>query len=123
MTVNFTTFGLEKGKTYDAKIVCAAANAEELFEAPLSLRIWGEDVEEILSNTYNIYPNPTTGMVTVEGDNIDFVAVYNSVGQLVKVVKTQANVVDMSAYENGVYFFNVVDNAGQSSVQRVVVAK
>ena len=62
-------------------------------------------------------------MVTVEGDNIDFVAVYNSVGQLVKVVKTQASVVDMSAYENGVYFFNVVDNAGQSSVQRVVVAK
>ena len=62
-------------------------------------------------------------MVTVEGDNIDYVAVYNSVGQLVKVVKTQANVVDMSAYENGVYFFNVVDNAGQSSVQRVVVAK
>ena len=123
MTVNFTTFGLEKGKTYDAKIVCAAANAEELFEAPLSLRIWGEDVEEILSNTYSIYPNPTTGMVTVEGDNIDFVAVYNSVGQLVKVVKTQASVVDMSAYENGVYFFNVVDNAGQSSVQRVVVAK
>lgn len=62
-------------------------------------------------------------MVTVEGDNIDYVAVYNSVGQLVKVVKTQANVVDMSAYENGVYFFNVVNNAGQSSVQRVVVAK
>ena len=62
-------------------------------------------------------------MVTVEGDNIDFVAVYNSVGQLVKVVKTQANVVDMSAYENGVYFFNVVDNAGKNSVQRVVVAK
>ncbi len=123
MTVNFTTFGLEKGKTYEAKIVCAASNAEELFEAPLSLRIWGEDVEEILSNTYNIYPNPTTGVVTVEGDNIDYVAVYNSVGQLVKVVKTQDNVVDMSAYENGVYFFNVVDNAGQNSVQRVVVAK
>ena len=62
-------------------------------------------------------------MVTVEGENIEFVTVYNSVGQLVKVVKTQNNVVDMSAYDNGVYFFDVVDNAGQSSVQRVVVAK
>jgi hypothetical protein len=29
----------------------------------------------------------------------------------------------MSAYENGVYFFNIVDNAGQSALQRVVVAK
>ncbi len=123
VNINFSTFGLEGGKTYEAKVVFAANNTDELFEIPLSLRIWGEDVEEILNNTYNIYPNPTTGMVTVEGENINYVAVYNSVGQLVKVVKTQNSVVDMSAYENGVYFFNVVDNAGQNSVQRVVVAK
>ena len=123
MTINFNTFGLEGGKTYEAKVVFAVNNTDKVFEAPLSLRVWGEDVEEVLNNNYNIYPNPTTGMVTVEGENIDFITVYNSVGQLVKVVKTQNNVVDMSAYENGVYFFNVVDNAGQNSVQRVVVAK
>ena len=121
--INFNTFGLEGGKTYEAKLVIAVNNTDDIFEAPLYLRIWGEDVEEVLNNAYNIYPNPTTGMVTVEGENIEFVTVYNSVGQLVKVVKTQNNVVDMSAYDNGVYFFNVVNNAGQSSVQRVVVAK
>ena len=123
MKINFNAFGLEAGKTYEAKVVFAVNNVDELFEAPLLLQVCGENVEELLSNTYNIYPNPTTGMVTVEGDNINYVAVYNSVGQLVKVVKTQNSVVDMSAYDNGVYFFNVVDNAGQSSVQRVVVAK
>ena len=123
MDINLSTFGLKKGETYEAKLVVDVANAETLFETPLTLYVWAEDVEEILSNTYNVYPNPTTGMVTVEGENINFVAVYNSVGQLVKVVKTQSNVVDMSAYENGVYFFNIVDNAGQNSVQRVVVAK
>ena len=123
MTINFNTFGLEGGKTYEAKVVFAVNNTDKVFEAPLSLRVWGEDVEEVLNNNYNIYPNPTTGMVTVEGENIDFITVYNSVGQLIKVVKTQNNVVDMSACENGVYFFNVVDNAGQNSVQRVVVAK
>ena len=42
---------------------------------------------------------------------------------LVNVVKNANNTVDMSAYENGVYFFNIVDNAGQSALQRVVVAK
>ena len=123
MDINMSTFGLKKGETYEAKLVVDVANAESLFETPLTLYVWGENVNEILSNTYSIYPNPTTGMVTVEGENINFVAVYNSVGQLVKVVKTQSNVVDMSAYENGVYFFNIVDNAGQNSVQRVVVAK
>lgn len=123
INVNCTTFGLEAGKTYDAKIVFSVNNVDELFEVPLSLQIWGEGVEEVLNNAYNIYPNPTTGMVTVEGENIDYIAVYNSVGQLIKVVKTQENNVDMSACENGVYFFNVVDNAGTNSVKRVVVAK
>ncbi len=121
--INFSTFGLEDGKTYTAKIVFNTNTEEGVIELPLSLYVWGENVEEILSNTYNIYPNPTTAQVTVEGENINYIAVYNSVGQLVKIVRTQNNVVDMSAYENGVYFFNIVDNAGQSSVQRVVVAK
>ena len=123
MKINLKTYGLEAGKTYEAKLMVGVNNIEEMFEIPLPLRVWGENVEEILNNAYNIYPNPTTGMVTVEGENINYVAVYNSVGQLVKVVKTQNSVVDMSAYDNGVYFFNVVDNAGQNSVQRVVVAK
>ena len=123
INVEFSSFYLEPGKTYDAKIVFNSTASEESIELPVSLHVFPEDVEEILSNTYNIYPNPTSAQVTVEGDNINYIAVYNSVGQLVKVVKTQDNVVDMSANENGVYFFNIVDNAGQSSVQRVVVAK
>ena len=123
MNIKFNTFGLKYGETYEAKLILDVNNIDELFEIPLTLYIWGENVNEILSNAYNIYPNPTTAQVTVEGENISYIAVYNSVGQLVKVVNTQSNVVDMSANENGVYFFNIVDNAGQSSVQRVVVAK
>ena len=121
--INFTSIGLEEGKKYDAKIVFNTNTEEGVIELPLSLYVWGENVEEILSNTYNIYPNPTTAQVTVEGENIDYIAVYNSVGLLVKVVRTQNNIVDMSTNENGVYFFNIVDQDGQSSVQRVVVAK
>ena len=120
--VNFTSLGLKDGEEYEATIVFKTTN-DDMFELPVSLYVWGENVEEILSNTYNIYPNPTAAQVVVEGDNINYIAVYNSVGQLVKVVKTQDNVVDMSADENGVYFFNIVDKAGNSSVQRVVVAK
>ena len=123
INVEFSSFYLEPGKTYDAKIVFNSTASEESIELPVSLYVFPEDVEEILSNTYNIYPNPTAAQVTVEGENINYIAVYNSVGQLVKVVRTQNNVVDMSANDNGVYFFNIVDNAGQSSVQRVVVAK
>ena len=125
LTVDVTTFGLKEGETYEANVHFVTNVPEkETIDIPLSLLVLsGDNVEEILSNTYNIYPNPTSASVTVEGDNIDYIAIYNSVGQLVKVVKTQDNIVDMSACENGVYYFNIVDNAGQNSIQRVVVAK
>lgn len=73
------------------------------------------------NNTYDIYPNPTTGLVTVKSGNVNYIVIYNSVGQRLRVV--QDNAVDMGEFENGVYFFNIVDNAGSSSMQRVIVAR
>ncbi|MBQ8223080.1 MAG: T9SS type A sorting domain-containing protein [Bacteroidales bacterium] len=124
VTVNFSSIGLEAEQTYEAEIIFTTNDPENGTKLiPVTLSVKGENVNEILSDTYNVYPNPTTGAVMVEGENIDYIAVYNSVGQLLNVVKNETNVVDMSQYENGVYFFNIVDNAGQESLQRVVVAK
>ena len=122
ITVNLSTIGLEENETYEAAVKFVTNDpAQPVVEIPLTLVVKGESIAENVVETYNVYPNPTTGAVTVEGENIDYIAVYNSVGQLVNVVKNANNTVDMSAYENGVYFFNIVDNAGQSALQRVVV--
>ncbi len=123
ITVNLSSIGLQEG-TYEAAVKFVTNDpAQPTVSIPLTLNVTGVDVMEVLSEAYNIYPNPTTGVVTVEAENINYIAVYNSVGQLVNVVKVVNNMVDMSNYDNGVYYFNIVDNAGQSSVQRVVVAK
>ena len=125
ITVDLTSIGLKTGESYDAKLVFLTnITGKETVEIPVTLNIVADDnVEEVLSNAYNIYPNPTSAQVIVEGENINYIAVYNSVGQLVSVVKNSNNIVDMSNYNNGVYYFNIIDNAGQSAVQRVVVAK
>ena len=124
VTVTLSTIGLTAGETYEAAVKFVTNDpAQPVVEIPLTLTVKGESIAESVVETYNVYPNPTTGAVTVEGENIDYIAVYNSVGQLVNVVKNVNNTVDMSAYENGVYFFNIVDNAGQCALQRVVVAK
>ena len=122
--VTLSTIGLTPNQTYEAAVKFVTnAPAQPIVNVPITLKVGGENIAENVVETYNVYPNPTTGAVTVEGDNINYIAVYNSVGQLVNVVKNVNNTVDMSAYENGVYFFNIVDNAGQSALQRVVVAK
>ena len=122
--VNLNTYGFSNGEVYNAEIIFKTNDPalQELI-IPLTLNVGIDGVIENVVNAYNIYPNPTSGQVTIVGENISYIAIYNSVGQLINVVKNNNNVVDMSAYESGVYFFNIVDNAGASSVQRVVVAK
>ena len=123
VTLNVNTDNMEDGK-YNANLIFLTNDEENSkVEIPVNLTVGEVSLNENAADAYSIYPNPTSGKVTVEGENIDYIAVYNSVGQLVNVVKNQDNVVDMSSCENGVYFFNVVDNAGQNSIQRVVVAK
>ena len=123
VTVNLSSIGINEG-TYEAAVKFVTNDPEQpTVEIPLTLKVKGVNVEEVLSEAYNIFPNPTSGLVTIEAENINYIAIYNSVGQLVNVVKSETNTVDMSSYDNGVYYFNIVDNAGQSSLQRVVVAK
>lgn len=123
ITVNLSSIGVDKG-VYEAAVKFVTndpANPE--VSIPLTLTVGGDNVAEISDAAYSIFPNPTSGLVTIEAENINYIAIYNSVGQLVNVVKNENNTVNMSNYDNGVYYFNIVDNAGQSSLQRVVVAK
>ena len=123
ITVNLSSIGVAEG-TYEAAVKFVTNDpAQPTVEIPLTLKVNGVNVEEVMGEAYNIFPNPTSGLVTIEAENINYIAIYNSVGQLVNVVKSENNTVDMSSYDNGVYYFNIVDNAGQNSLQRVVVAK
>ena len=93
-------------------------------EIPVVLTYDPTGVEETVSQLASIYPNPATTSVTLEGDNLNSVAIYNVAGQLVRVVKLDNvnNTINLDV-EAGVYFFSVYDNNGNNSVQRVVIVK
>ncbi|MCR5036344.1 MAG: T9SS type A sorting domain-containing protein [Bacteroidales bacterium] len=81
---------------------------------------WYDGMEEA-GSSYEIYPNPTNGNITVSGANINMVEVYNLCGQKVVSVNGSQNVnVDMSALESGVYMVKVVEVNGNSTVNKVV---
>lgn len=70
----------------------------------------------------NVYPNPTSGDVTVKALNMRNVAVFSLVGQMIyeaEVVDDEL-VVDFSHFDKGVYLVRVTTDQG-ASTQRVCV--
>jgi hypothetical protein len=106
------------------KVLTNDANNPEII-VPITLEVGGDGTVELNIGGSKIYPNPATSQVVLEGENLNSVAIYNAVGQLINVVKLNSayNTIDMSDIEAGVYFFNIKDNNGMNTIQRVVVAK
>ncbi len=78
-----------------------------------------------LSSTAKIYPNPATDQVRIaSAKSIESVMVYNIMGALVETISVNDNNVNVniSQYNNGVYFFNIRQSDGTVSNQRVVVS-
>ena len=68
----------------------------------------------------NVYPNPAKDRVIVEGIEAAEVGVYNSLGQLIKMMRG-TNEIDLSGLVDGVYLVRITDVDGRSHAARVVV--
>ena len=77
----------------------------------------GENADEVA-----IYPNPTTGNVTVSATGMNHISVFNGLGQMVYDAPASSHLetLDMSQYQAGVYVVRVATENGVS-VKRVTV--
>jgi len=79
----------------------------------IKLTVSTSSAELLLNNKIRIYPNPTTGLVTVEADDsITKVSVYDFTGKLIivnPVTKLYGKIVgiDMSSWPDGIYYFEI----------------
>ncbi len=125
ITLTFNTIGMSMGEEHNATLLINTNDAENPeFIIPVVLKVNIDAVAESAEQLASIYPNPATSMVTLEGENLNTVAIYNVAGQLLRVVKLDSMItnIDMNV-ESGVYFFSIYDNNGRNSVQRVVIVK
>ena len=68
---------------------------------------------------FNVYPNPTDGIVNIEGVKVAQVQVYNILGQPVRTF-TNANEIHMKDLPNGVYLLRITDKEGNTFSERIV---
>jgi hypothetical protein len=70
----------------------------------------GINTNEISSNIL-IYPNPTNGIISIETDENVSVEIYNVLGE--KVISITNHKIDLSTFENGMYFVLLKDEIGE----------
>ena len=125
VSLMFNSIGLAMNSNYTGTLVFNT-NDENMahVEIPVTLAVTDGVVENNGVELASIYPNPAISQVTLEGENLNSVAIYNVAGQLVRVVKldNMVNNIEMNV-EAGVYFFSIYDNNGRNNVQRVVIVK
>ena len=124
VTLTFNTIGIEGGDYSGELVINTNDEANPTFNIPVTLHADFDAVEEVENDKVSIYPNPAVNQVTLTGENLNTLAIYNVAGQLVRIVKLNevVNTIDMNV-EAGVYFFSIYDNNGVNTVRRVVIAQ
>ena len=78
------------------------------------------------ASSFLIYPNPTTGNVTIQlGQmNVQTIVITDALGKQVSDLTTVENsemTIDLSSYEKGVYFARFLMNDNTLKIERIVL--
>lgn len=90
---------------------------------PVSLYLQAESgslsVTDVSQNRFKMYPNPTSGLVTIEStEALKKVAVYNTLGQ--EVWKGTTTTLELSGLDQGVYVVQIEFENGQTITRKLV---
>ena len=122
-TLEDETFYLYKLVAFYYDADCYSAPARSKYnEFEYFVRVyWSVDgMAETEDNRVEVYPNPASETLRVEGLEATEIQVYNALGQLVKEVRG-ANEVNVSGLPEGLYLLRITDTEGIKHVARVAV--
>ena len=78
-----------------------------------------DGVEESNETALQVWPNPTTGLLNLDAQDIEKVEVLNMLGQIVLQAE-KTDTINLERLENGIYFLGVSDKNGKKSVIKII---
>ena len=71
-------------------------------------------VNEKWAENVAVYPNPTSGVVNIKAEAMQLITVVNMMGQVVMTLDVDSDevMIDMSAFDNGMYLVNIMTENG-----------
>ena len=107
----------DNGETCESDYA-ASLNDPELHYIAIDLTSTNEHLESSLK----LYPNPTNGLITIELEGLQKVMVYNALGQVLlnKEANDDALQLDLSGFENGLYWVKVMTQNGTAAKSLII---
>ena len=118
------TYDLIQSEFVYYSVNCVYIRGEEQCESEWwDVGFWITDIEENTDKNIDVYPNPTNGLLNVNGNGTMHITVSNLLGQ--SMLETTANgstTLDLSRYESGMYLIRIETESG-ITVQKINLRK
>lgn len=111
------TYDIAQTGNYSVQVTSAKGCISEISEV---VNVWLTSVNDI-SYQVKVYPNPTTGIIQIEGllqNENTVVTIFNVMGQKLeqKELNTKESIIDLSTYKKGTYYLSF-NNSFKSAVK------
>lgn len=94
--------------TFSVNIIDKSSLCESSDSVNITILGVGIDDQNDEKQVY-IFPNPTSGLFNINGDDIERIEVYNLQGQILKSIKGEKrNPIDLSHFRKGIYFVKII---------------
>ena len=103
------TYDLIQGEWVVYSVNCVYIRGEEQCESEWwDVGLWITDIEEHTDDSFNVYPNPTNGLLNVSGNGTMHITVSNLLGQKILEVNAENDTtLDLSGNESSIYFVHI----------------
>ena len=118
------TYDLIQSEYVYYSVNCVYIRGEEQCESEWSdVGFWITDIEENTDKNIDVYPNPTNGLLNIEGQGTMHISVSNLLGQALQETTASGNTtLDMSRLESGMYLIRIESENGVT-IQKVNLRK
>ena len=111
-SANYYIAGSDVETTFTYEVYSVCANGESEFSEPCTVVVTDESLEEY-ANRFEIYPNPANNYLNIDtNENINEISIYNVVGVMVYSEQNFNGTIDLSNFNNGVYFIRISTEKG-----------
>ena len=118
-----STDELEESTIYMVKAY-AIVNGETFYGPEATFQTIADGISELESGL-RLYPNPTSGVLNIQGEGMISFEVYNTVGQRVMTQEVNGHAAQISteSLNNGMYFLRILANDGNGLNRTFSVAR